>query len=53
MYSTRETNTIGYQAKINGYREGFSGTVFSQVVIKGEQRRNGRVAETNYVRPSP
>ena len=42
-----------YQAKINGYREGFSGTVFSQVVIKGEQRRNGKEAETNYVWPSP
>lgn len=42
-----------YRAKSGDFQDGFVGTVFSQVVIKGEQLRDGKIAETNYVWPAP
>ena len=42
-----------YRAKKERFDEGFTGTLFSQVVVKGEQLRNGKIADTNYVWLSP
>lgn len=42
-----------YSAKSKNYQEGFTGTVFSQVILRGEKMRSGRAANTNYVWPSP
>ncbi len=42
-----------YRAKHKDFDERFIGTVFSQVVTKGERLRNGRLADTNYVWLSP
>ena len=42
-----------YRAKKKNYDDGFVGTVFSQVVMKGETMRNGTPADTNYVWLSP
>jgi len=42
-----------YRAKKKDFDEGFVGTVFSQVVMKGEPLRNGKMANTNYVWLSP
>jgi hypothetical protein len=42
-----------YRAKHKDYDDGFVGTVFSQVILRGHPMKNGRVAETNYVWPSP
>jgi Replication initiator protein A len=42
-----------YRAKKKNYDDGFVGTVFSQVVMKGETTRNGTPADTNYVWLSP
>ena len=42
-----------YRAKKKDFDEGFVGTVFSQVVMKGEPLRNGKIANTNYVWLSP
>lgn len=42
-----------YRAKAKEYQEGFVGTVFSQVVRKGEKMKNGETAETNYVWLAP
>jgi Replication initiator protein A len=42
-----------YRAKVRDYQEGFTGTVFSQVVMKGHPLKNGQLAETNYVWPAP
>ncbi len=42
-----------FRAKHRNYEEGFTGTVFSQVVTKGEQLRSGKLADTNYVWLSP
>jgi hypothetical protein len=42
-----------YRAKKKDFDEGFTGTLFSQVVTKGELMRNGKVADTNYVWLSP
>lgn len=42
-----------YRAKAKDYQEGFMGTVFSQVVLKGEKMNNGEIAETNYVWLAP
>jgi len=36
-----------YRAKKKDYEEGFTSTVFSQVVVKGERLRNGKLADTN------
>ncbi len=38
-----------YRAKTKDYDDGFAGTVFSQVVLRGKKMRNGEVAETNYL----
>jgi len=35
------------------YDDGFVGTVFSQVVTKGDTMRNGKPADTNYVWLAP
>lgn len=42
-----------YRAKKKDFDEGFTGTLFSQVVTRGELMRNGKVADTNYVWLSP
>jgi hypothetical protein len=42
-----------YRAKKKDYEEGFTSTVFSQVVVKGERLRNGKLADTNYIWLSP
>jgi hypothetical protein len=42
-----------YRAKKKNYDDGFIGTVFSQVVMKGETMRSGKSADTNYVWLSP
>jgi hypothetical protein len=42
-----------YSAKAKEFSEGFVGTVFSQVILKGEAKKTGEKAETNYVWPSP
>ena len=42
-----------YRAKTRDFDEALIGTVFSQVVLKGKPMRNGKVADTNYVWPSP
>jgi hypothetical protein len=42
-----------FRAKHRNYEEGFTGTVFSQVVRKGERLRSGKLADTNYVWLSP
>ena len=42
-----------YLAKTRDYQEGFTGTVFSQVVTRGQRLRNGQIADTNYVWPAP
>jgi len=42
-----------YRAKKKNYDDGFVGTVFSQVVTKGETMRNGKSADTNYVWLAP
>jgi Replication initiator protein A len=42
-----------YRAKKKNYDDGFVGTVFSQVVMKGETMRSGKPADTNYVWLSP
>src|SRR2546428_5841227 len=38
-----------FRAKHRNYEEGFTGTVFSQVVMRGERLRSGKLADTNYV----
>ena len=42
-----------YRAKKKNYDDGFVGTVFSQVVTKGDTMRNGKPADTNYVWLAP
>jgi hypothetical protein len=42
-----------YRAKHKDYDDGFVGTVFSQVILRGKPLKNGKVADTNYVWPSP
>lgn len=42
-----------YHAKRKDYDDGFVGTVFSQVVIKGKPMRDGTIADTNYVWLAP
>ncbi len=42
-----------YNAKRKDYDERIEAGVFSQVVIKGEQMKDGRIAETNYVWLAP
>ena len=42
-----------YRAKKKDYDEGFVGTVFSQVILKGKPMRNGAAADTNHVWLSP
>jgi hypothetical protein len=42
-----------YRAKHKDYDDGFVGTVFSQVVLRGKPLKNGKAADTNYVWPSP
>jgi hypothetical protein len=42
-----------YRAKKKNYDDGFVGTVFSQVVMKGDTMRSGKPADTNYVWLSP
>jgi len=42
-----------FRAKHRNYEEGFTGTVFSQVVMRGERLRSGKLADTNYVWLSP
>lgn len=42
-----------YRAKAKDFEEGFIGNVFSQVLLKGEKKKSGKTAETNYVWPSP
>jgi len=42
-----------YRAKQKDFQDGFLGTVFSQVIVKGEPMKGGKVAETNYVWPAP
>jgi hypothetical protein len=42
-----------YRAKKKDYDDGFVGTVFSQVIMRGESMRNGQPADTNYVWLAP
>ncbi len=42
-----------YRAKNEEYDVGFTGTLFSQVVMYGEHKRTGEIADTNYVWLSP
>ena len=42
-----------YRAKYKDYDDGFSGVVFSQVILRGARMKNGTRAETNYVWPAP
>ncbi len=42
-----------YRAKKKNYDDGFVGTVFSQVITKGDTMRNGKPADTNYVWLAP
>lgn len=42
-----------YRAKRKDFDEGFVGTLFSQVIMRGETMRNGKNADTNYVWLSP
>lgn len=42
-----------YRGKKKDFDEGFTGTLFSQVVTKGESLRSGKVADTNYVWLAP
>ena len=42
-----------YRAKKKNYDDGFVGTVFTQVVMRGETMRSGRPADMNYVWLSP
>ena len=42
-----------YYAKKKDFAEGLTGTLFSQVVIRGAPMRNGKLADTNYVWLSP
>ncbi len=43
-----------YSAKAKEFSDGFVGTVFSQVLLKGDKnQKNGEFANTNYVWPSP
>lgn len=42
-----------YRAKKKDFDDGFSGTLFSQVVTKGKLLRSGKIADTNYVWLSP
>ncbi len=42
-----------YSAKARDFSDGFIGTVFSQVILKGETKKSGEKADTNYVWPSP
>ncbi len=42
-----------YRAKSKDFEEGFIGNVFSQVLLKGDKQKNGKVADTNYIWPSP
>jgi hypothetical protein len=42
-----------YRAKKKDFDEGFVGTLFSQVIMRGESMRNGKIADTNYVWLSP
>jgi hypothetical protein len=42
-----------YRAKKKNYDDGFVGTVFSQVIMKGETMRSGTPADTNFVWLSP
>ena len=42
-----------YHAKRKDFAEGVLATVFSQVVIKGQMMRSGKIADTNYVWLSP
>jgi hypothetical protein len=53
----RMTGTLSkgglYRAKHKDYDDGFAGTVFSQVILRGNLMKNGKIAETNYIWPSP
>jgi len=42
-----------YRAKSKDYDLGFTGTLFSQVVMCGDHKKTGEIADTNYVWPSP
>ena len=41
-----------FDAKRGDFREGFVGTVFSQVAMTGDVLKNGQRAETNYIWPA-
>jgi hypothetical protein len=42
-----------YLAKKRDYDDGATGAVFSFVIQRGKRMRNGKIADTNYVWPSP
>ncbi len=42
-----------YRAKQKDYDDGFSGVVFSQVVLRGGSLKNGKTADTNFVWLAP
>ena len=42
-----------YLARKKDYETKGRGTVFNFVVTKGERMRNGKIADTNYIWPSP
>jgi hypothetical protein len=52
MASTLMKGAI-YLARKKDYETKGRGTVFSFVVTKGERMRNGKIADTNYIWPSP
>ena len=52
MASTLMKGAI-YLARKKDYETKGRGTVFSFVVSKGERMRNGKIADTNYIWPSP
>jgi hypothetical protein len=49
------TGIIGgvYRAKHKHYDDGFVGTLFSQVILRGKKMKNGEEADTNYVWLAP
>lgn len=42
-----------YRAKNKNFEDGFVGTVFSQVILRGKPLKGGNLADTNYVWPAP
>ena len=41
-----------YQKRHKDFEEGFIGTLFSEVFIKGQRMRDGKLADTNFIWPS-